>query len=148
MKPPRIAATLAPFFLATAMLLAPLAAGYAWVSGSHADETQLHRHHLLEKLSPNSHHHSTERLPEAEAADLEGGSQNGSLALLIASAIASSPVMLAASAAGGASHFDGAVAALTAAAAAVLLTYHVMPFYIHSTRPQTRPTPPERPPTA
>ena len=148
MKPPRIAVALAPFFLAIAMLLAPLAAGYAWVSGSHADETQLHRHHLLEKLSPNSHHHPMERLPEAEAADLEGGSQNGSLALLIASAIASSPVMLAASAAGGASHFDGAVAALTAAAAAVLLTYHVMPFYIHSTRPQTRPTPPGRPPTA
>ena len=148
MKPPRIAAALAPFFLAIAMLLAPLAAGYAWVSGSHADETQLHRHHLLEKLSPNSHHHSTERLPEAEAADLDGGSQNRILALLIASAVASAPVMLAASAAGGASHFDGAVAALTAAAAAVLLTYHVMPFYIHSTRPQTRPTPPERPPTA
>ena len=148
MKPPRIAATLAPFFLATAMLLAPLAAGYAWVSGSHADETQLHRHHLLEKLSPNSHHHSTERLPEAEAADFEGGSQNGSLALLIASAIASSPVMLAASAAGGVSHFDGAVAALTAAAVAALLTYRAMPFYIRSTRPQTRPNPPERPPAA
>ena len=148
MKPPRIAAALAPFFLATAMLLAPLAAGYAWVSGSHADETQLHRHHLLEKLSPNSHHHPTERLPEAEAADLDGGSQNGSLALLIASAVASAPVMLAASAAGGASHFDGAVAALIAAAAALLLTYHVMPFYIRSTRPQTRPSPAERPPTA
>ena len=128
------------------MLLAPLAAGYAWVSGSHADETQLHRHHLLEKLSPNSHHHPTERRPEA--ADLDGGSQNGSLALLIAPAIASSPVMLAASAAGGVSHFDGAVAALTAAAVAALLTYRAMPFYIRSTRPQTQPNPPERPPTA
>ncbi len=148
MKPPRIAAALAPFFLAIAILLAPLAAGYAWVSGSHADETQLHSHHLLEKLSPNSHHHPTERLPEAEAADLDVGSQNGSLAILIAAVVASAPVMLAASAAGGASHFEGAVAALMAAAATVLLTYHVMPFYIHSTRPQTQPSPPERPPTA
>ena len=146
MKPHPLAA-LAPLFLAAVMLLAPLAAGYAWVSGGHAGESHVHRHHLLEKLIPNSYHHPVE-LPPAEENSTPGGvGLDSSVVLHGVSALALPAVMAPAFLPELVSYFEGATAGLlAAAAAAVLLTHHAMPFYIHSTRPQTQPSPLERPP--
>ena len=140
---------LAPLLLAAVMLLAPLAAGYAWVSGGHAGESHVHRHLLLEKLIPNSYHHPVE-LPPAEENSTSGGvGLDSSVVLHGVSAFALPAVMAPAFLPELVSHFEGATAALlTAAAATVLLTHRAMPFYIHSTRPQTQPNPPERPPAA
>ena len=62
---------LAPWFLAAVILLAPLASGYTWVSGGHAVEGHVHRHHLLEKLVPTAHHH-TAPLPVSEVNVADG----------------------------------------------------------------------------
>ena len=146
MKPHPLAA-LAPLFLAAVMLLAPLAAGYAWVSGGHAGESHVHRHHLLEKLIPNSYHHPVE-LPPTEENSTSGGVGLGrSVVLHGVSAFALPAVMAPAFLPELVSYFEWATAGLlAAAAAAVLLTHHAMPFYIRSTRPQTQPSPLERPP--
>ena len=146
---PRPFSALAPLLLAAVMLLAPLAAGYAWVSGGHADESHVHRHHLLEKLIPNSYHHPVE-IPTAEENSTSGRvGLDSSVVLHGVSAFALPAVMAPAFLPGLVSYFEGATAGLlTAAAATVLLTHHAMPFYIHSTRPQTQPSPLERPPTA
>ena len=144
---PRPFSALAPLFLAAIMLLAPLAAGYAWVSGGHAGESHVHRHHLLEKLIPNSYHHPVE-LPPTEENSTSGGVGLGSSVVLHGvSAFALPAVMAPAFLPELVSYFEGATAGLlAAAAAALLLTHHAMPFYIHSTRPQTQPSPLERPP--
>ena len=139
---------LAPLLLAAVMLLAPLAAGYAWVSGGHADESHVHRHHLLEKLIPNSYHHPVE-LPSSEENSTFGRvGLDSSVVLHGVSAFALPAVMAPAFLPELVSYLEGATAALlTAAAAALLLTQYALPYFINSPRPQTDVAPPERPPT-
>ena len=146
---PRPLAALAPLFLAAVMLLAPLAAGYAWVSGGHAGESHVHRHHLLEKLIPNSYHHPAELPPAGEDSTSGWVGLDSSVVLHGVSAFALPAVVAPAFLPELVSYFEGATAALlTAAVAALLLTRHAMPYFINSPRPQTQPTPLERPPAA
>ena len=131
---------LAPLLLlAAVMLLAPLAAGYAWVSGGHAGESHVHRHHLLEKLIPNSYHHPVE-LPPAEENSMSGGvGLDSSVVLHGVSAFALPAVLAPAFLPELVSHFEGATAALLTAAAAALLLTQSRHAVLHSTRtrPQT-----------
>ena len=137
-------AALAPWYLAAVMLFAPLASGYAWVSGGHAGESHVHRHHLLEKLVPAAHHHAAPAsVSEISASD----SGNGAI-LRGASALVLSAVMAPAFLPELATYFDSAANALVlTAVAALLLTLFSAPTVFNSRRPQTECSPPERPPT-
>ncbi len=140
---------LAPLFLAVVILLAPLAAGYAWVSGGHAGESHVHRHHLLEKLAPNSHHHAVARQSQGDAERAEAGGSGLSVILHGVPGIALTAVMAPAFLPDLVSYFEIATAALLAAAiASVVLSYHAVPFLVNANRPQTQPNPPDRPPAA
>ena len=134
---------LAPWILAAVVLLAPLASGYTWVSGGHAGEGHVHRHHLLERLLPNAHHHAAP-LPALE----ESSSDDGYGAILrSASAFALSAVMMPAFLPELATYFDAAADALILAAVAALLLAPFSTAMSHSSRrPQTEVSPAERPP--
>lgn len=135
--------TVAPWILAAVVLLAPLASGYTWVSGGHAGESHVHRHHLLEKLIPNAHHHAA---PLPSSGESAGGGGYGGI-LRGASAFALSVVMMPAFLPELATYFDAAADALIlAAVAALLLTQFFMAIALNSRRPQTECSPPERPP--
>ena len=142
-------ATLAPLFLAVVILLAPLAAGYAWVSGGHAGESHAHRHHLLEKLVPYSHHHPAERPPAGDATASGGDGSGWSVILHGVPSIALTAVMAPAFLPELVSYLESATATLLAATiASVILSYHAVLFLVNANRPQTQPNPPDRPPTA
>ena len=137
-------AVLAPWYLAAVLLLAPLASGYTWVSGGHAGEGHVHRHHLLEKLLPSAHHHAAPLPPQqVSASDAEYGAElRGALAFTLSAVM--SPAFLPEVA----TYFDTAANALViAAAAALLLTRFSMQTVFELRRPQTYCSPPERPPT-
>lgn len=138
---------IAAWFLAAVILLAPLAAGYAWVSGGHAGESHVHRHHLMEKLAPHSYHHAA--APPAAGQDAAtDGSGSGSVVLHGVAAFALPAVMAPAFIPDLASYFDAATAALLAAAiAALVITHYSMPVILNTRRPQTETAPPGRPPS-
>ena len=136
---------LAPCFLAAVVLLAPLASGYAWVSGGHAVEGHVHRHHLLEKLVPTAHHHAAP-LPSSKDSAADRG--YGAAILRGAAAFTLSAVMAPAFLPELATYLDAAADALIlAAVAALLLTRFSIAIAFNSRRPQTECSPPERPPT-
>ena len=140
---------IAPMLLAAVMLLAPLAAGYSWVSGGHAGESHVHRHHLLEKLVPNSLHHAPMPPATEESAASDGDNAGGSVILHGFSVIALPAVLAPAFLPELVTYFDGTTAALLAAAVSgLLLTLYTMPFFINLPRPQRDTAPPVRPPTA
>ena len=139
--------TLAAWFLAAVILLAPLAAGYAWVSGGHAGESHVHRHHLMEKLAPHSHHHAAARPAAGRDASTDGDGA-GSVILHGVAALALPAVMAPAFIPDLASYFDAATAALLAAAvAALVITHYSIPIILNTQRPQTETAPPGRPPS-
>ena len=144
--------SLAPFaalLLAVAVLLAPLAAGYAWVSGGHAGESHVHRHHLMEKLAPNSHHHPSELPPPEGDAGLEGGGPGLGVIMHGFPLAALTAVMAPAFIPDLASYFESATAALLAGAAATfIVSYHALALLAGANRPQAQPNPLDRPPTA
>ena len=143
---PTALSPIAAWFLAAMILLAPLAAGYAWVSGGHAGESHVHRHHLMEKLAPHSHHHAAARPATGQNATPEG--DGGNLVLHGVAAFALPAVMAPAFIPDLASYFDAATAALLAAAmAALVLTYYSIPIILNPRRPQTETAPPDRPPS-
>ena len=136
---------LAPWVLAALILLAPLASGYTWVSGGHAVEGHVHRHHLLEKLVPTAHHHTAPLLSSEESAADRG---YRAAILRVAGAFTLSAVMAPAFLPELATYFDAAAdALLLAAVAALLLTRFSIAIAFNSRRPQTECSPPERPPT-
>ena len=138
---------IAAWFLAAVILLAPLAAGYAWVSGGHAGESHVHRHHLMEKLAPHSHHHAAARPASGQDAATDGDVP-GSVILHGAAAFALPAVIAPAFIPDLASYFDAATAALLAAAiAALVLTHYSVPVILNPRRPQTETAPPGRPPS-
>ena len=134
----------APWLLAAVILLAPLASGYTWTSGGHAGEGHVHRHHLLERLLPNAHHHAAPPPSPRE------GTDSGGYAAIIrgATAFSLSAVMATAFLPELASYLDAAADALILAGlAALLLTRFSMAVVLNSRRPQAECYPPERPPT-
>ena len=145
---PRLTAFVAAFYLAAVILLSPLASGYAWVSGGHAGESHVHRHHLMEKLVPYSHHHAVIPTSAAERA-APAGDGSDSVILHGVAAFALPAVMAPAFIPELASFFDSATAALVAAAvAALVLTHYTKSAVLNSIRPQTDIAPPDRPPSA
>ena len=135
---------LAPWFLAAVVFLAPLASGYTWVSGGHAGEGHVHRHHLLEKLVPTAHHHAAP-MPVSDVNVADGAY---SAILRVAGAFTLSAVMAPAFLPELATYFDAAADAhILAAVAALLLTRFSTAIAFNSRRPQTGCSPPERPPT-
>ncbi len=135
---------LAPWVLAALILLAPLASGYTWVSGGHAVEGHVHRHHLLEKLVPTAHHHAAP-MPVSDVNVADGAY---SAILRGAAAFTLSAVMVPAFLPELATYFDAAADALMlAAVAALFLTRFSIAIAFNSRRPQTECSPPERPPT-
>ena len=140
--------SIAPWFLAAVILLAPLASGYAWVSGGHAGEGHVHRHHLMEKLVPYSHHHAAIPIPagERDAPEAEG---SNSAILHGVPPLALPAVMAPAFIPELANFFDAATAALLAAAiAALVISHRSQPVLLNPRRPQTDIAPPLRPPNA
>ncbi len=135
---------LAPWLLAAAVLLAPLASGYTWGSGGHAGESHVHRHNLLERLLPTAHHHAAP-LPSSR----EGADSGGYGAILSgAAAFTMTAVMATGFLPELASYFDAAADALILAClAALLLTRFSMAMFMTSRRPQAECSPPRRPPT-
>ena len=146
---PRPLAALAPLLLAVVILLAPLAAGYAWVSGGHAGEGHAHRHHLLEKLAPNAHHHAAARPAQDDAGSAAADGNGLSVILHRVPGVALTAMMAPAFLPELVSYFESATAALiVVGAAAVIVSYHALPLLANANRPQTQPNPPDRPPTA
>ena len=140
---------LAPLFLAVVILLAPLASGYSWVSGGHAGESHVHRHHLLEKLAPNSHHHTMARPSQDDAGGTAGNGAGWSVVLHGFPGVALTAAMSPAFLPEPVSYFESAAAALLAVAVVmVIISYNALVLRVGVNRPQTRPNPLDRPPTA
>ena len=135
---------LAPWLLAAAVLLAPLASGYTWGAGGHAGESHVHRHNLLERLLPTAHHHAAPLPSSRESTDSGGYAAT----LRGAAAFTMTAVMATAFLPELASYFDSAADALILAGlAALLFTRFSMAMALSSRRPQAGRSPPERPPT-
>ena len=129
-----------PLLLATVLPSSPLVAGYAWAEGRHANESQVHQHHLLEQLAPSSLHHPVSPVVGEESQGLQGHGQGSNAIALITAAMIAVPIMVAAAPPVSASPLDGSAALPTVITSSIVLSYLLILLWVYLMRPQHQPT--------
>jgi hypothetical protein len=135
-----------PLLLTAVLLFSPLVTSYAWSEGRHANENQLHRHHLLEQLAPNSHHHPADAIEGDGTQDLEGQGLGSNSVTLGGTVTTPTPIMFAAVAPTIVNYLQGVSALPTIATSSIILSSLLMLIWLYLLRPQNQPLPLERPP--